>query len=462
MFRMYVYVSPSPFLFLFLSMPTIFSTQTLDFFYPTQVLHSPSEVSKSSIQVSLNPSIPVFRLEKFKENIDKLLIHLENAKLNQNIKIILTNLKDQYNYFLALLTARKTKFTNEIAPSLLPCHLELALLPPTASTSAETVTSILANMSPSPSSQADYSTINTDFSTQLIGTILPFTNILNTLNNQLDQEHDILQSVKQGIIPAYFYAFLANAECLSPAIENKYRVINSTITKIGLIANIEVTQILAQKSYLLLTGTPFKSWSLNISTFNLPVVKTTSNTIVTLNCSTNDLYCKEQDYDMTCLKALRDKNFENAKQSCKFFRQYSFPRLTLDGILIPGISEYSVGETGPFFSTDLPFIIQPQAKLKVKFNSSSYNFGATHKEKTKIIPFILTELETNQLVTLLEKPFWLYSFTLIEKILMGVSSGILSILLTLLACSVKTYSHKYSRTPNSQPNIVFRVATRKV
>ena len=251
---MYVYVNPSPFLFLFLSMPTIFSTQTLDFFYPTQVLHSPSEVSKSSIQVSLNPSIPAFRLEKFKENIDKLLIHLENAKLNQNIKIILTNLKDQYNYFLALLTARKTKFTNEIAPSLLPCNLELALLPPTASTSAETVTSILANMSPSPSSQADYSAINTDFSTQLIGTILPFTNILNTLNNQLDQEHDILQSVKQGIIPAYFYAFLANAECLSPAIENKYRVINSTITKIGLIANIEVTQILAQKSYLLLTS----------------------------------------------------------------------------------------------------------------------------------------------------------------------------------------------------------------
>ena len=133
--------------------------------------------------------------------------------------------------------------------------------------------------------------MNTDLSTQLIGTILPFTNILNTLNNQLDQEYDILQSVKQGIIPAYFYTFLTNAECLSPAIENKYRVINLTITKIGLIANIEVTQILAQKSYLLLTGMLFKSWSLNISTFNLPVVLTTSNTIVTLNCSNTDLYC---------------------------------------------------------------------------------------------------------------------------------------------------------------------------
>ena len=99
MFRMYVYVRPSPFFFLCLSIPTIFSTQTLDFFYPTQVLNSPTEVSKSSLQISLNPAIPTFRLEKFKENIDKLLIHLENAKLNQNIKIILTNLKEQYTYF---------------------------------------------------------------------------------------------------------------------------------------------------------------------------------------------------------------------------------------------------------------------------------------------------------------------------------------------------------------------------
>ena len=99
MFRMYVYVSPSPLFFLCLSIPTIFSTQTLDFFYPTQVLNSPTEVSKSSLQISLNPAIPTFRLEKFKENIDKLLIHLENAKLNQNIKIILTNLKEQYTYF---------------------------------------------------------------------------------------------------------------------------------------------------------------------------------------------------------------------------------------------------------------------------------------------------------------------------------------------------------------------------
>ena len=462
MFRMYVYVRPSPFFFLCLSIPTIFSTQTLDFFYPTQVLNSPTEVSKSSLQISLNPAIPTFRLEKFKEHIDKLLIHLENAKLNQNIKIILTNLKEQYTYFLTLLTTRKTKFINEISPSLLPCHLELALLPPTAGTSAETVTNILATMSPSPSAQADFSSINTDFSAQLIGTILPFTNILNTLNNQLDQEYDILQSVKQGIIPPYFYAFLANAECLSPAIENKYRIINSTITKIGLIANIEVTQILAQKSYLLLTGTPFKSWSLNMSTLNLPVVKTTSNSIVTLNCSNKDSYCKEQNYDMTCLNDLHNKHFENAKQSCKFFRDYSVPRLAIDGVLIPGTSEYSVGEIGPSFSTDLPFIIQPRANLKVKYNSSSYHFGATHKEKTNLIPFILTELETNRLVNLLENPVLRYSFTLIEKILMGVSSGVLSVLLTILACSVKTYSHKYSRTPNSQPNIVFRVATRKV
>ena len=457
---MNVYVKPSSFLILFLSLPATFTTPALDFFYPTQVLNSPTEVSTSSLQISLNPTIPTFRLEKLQENIDKLLIHLDNVKLNQNIRIILTNLKDQYTYFKTLLQSRN-KFINEISPSLLPCHLDLALLPSTAGMSAETVTSILANMSPSPSSQADFSSITTDISTQLIGTILPFTNILNTLNNQLDQEYDILQSVKQGIIPPYFYAFLANADCVSPAIENKYRILNSTITKLGLMANIEVTQILAQKSYLLLTGTPFKSWSLNISTFNLPVVRTTSNTIVTLNCSNNGLYCKEQDYDMTCLETLHKKNFENAKQSCKFVRNYSFPRLTPDGVLIPGKSEYSVGDLPSSFSADMPFIVQPRANLKVKYNSSSYKFGATH-EKTNIIPFILTELETNRLVNLLENPVLQYSFTLIEKILMGVSSTVVSILLTLLACSVKTYSHKYLRTQNSQPNIVFRVAARKV
>ena len=136
--------------------------------------------------------------------------------------------------------------------------------------------------------------------------------------------------------------------------------------------------------------------------------------------------------------------------------------IQFDVVLVPGTSECSVGEIGPSFSTDLPFIIQPRANLKVKYNSSSYHFGATHKEKTNLIPFILTELETNRLVNLLENPVLRHSFTLIEKILMGVSSGVLSVLLTILACSVKTYSHKYARTPNSQPNIVFRVATRKV
>ena len=165
---------------------------------------------------------------------------------------------------------------------------------------------------------------------------------------------------------------------------------------------------------------------------------------------------------MTCLNALHNKHFEKAKQSCTFFREYSFPRITLNGVLVPGTSEYHVGEIGPSFSTDLPFIIQPRSNLKVKYNSSFYSFGTTHKEKTNLIPFILTELETNRLVNLLENPVLHYSFTLIEKILMGVSSGVLSVLLTILACSVKTYSHKYSRTPNSQPNIVFRVATRKV
>jgi len=95
---------------------TTSSDSTLNFFYKNKVIYIPSEISTSTLQLSINPSLPFFDVSSFNSSLAKLFIHLTNADLNEPTKAILLNLKTQYTYFLTMLQARKQKFTNEVVP----------------------------------------------------------------------------------------------------------------------------------------------------------------------------------------------------------------------------------------------------------------------------------------------------------------------------------------------------------
>ena len=442
--------------------PIFSSAPSLDFYHATQVITIPSKVSTSLLQLSINPTLPEFDEALLDTNINKILKHINDANLNLEIKSLINNLKDQFTYLKSLLEARKTNFVSKDIPTPFQCMLNLAILPDTAAQTTQAISGILAQLSPETLLPGDKTSVKTENSQLLIGTILPFSSVLSTLIDHLDNEFDMLQSLVHNVIPPYFFSFLANAPCMVPALENRYVIKNTTKTKTGLITTIEATQILTKKSYQAISGTPFKSWILNLSSSEFPLVLTSDNTLIYLNCSQNYTYCQEQNYDMSCIQALHNRNFIKAKTECTFIPAPNYlPTQIVIGILIPGPAEYTVG-TGPSLqSTELPSVIQPNAKLQVKFKSVHYNFGSKFKEITTIIPFIFSESDANRLIEIIENPFFPHSFTLIEKILLGISTGVVSLLVSILACGMKSYTHVFRRTPDARPHVVFRVAARK-
>ena len=439
---------------------TTSSDSTLNFFYKNKVIYIPSEISTSTLQLSINPSLPFFDVSSFNSSLAKLFIHLTNADLNEPTKTILLNLRTQYTYFLTMLQARKQKFTNEVVPEKSLCTLDLAYIHENTAKTASAIIRILSSLTPTTISPADGKSISTEATAQLIGTILPLTSFFSTLNMILDQEYDILESIKINYLPPYFIPFLSNAPCVSPSEKNNYQITNISITKIGILATVQVEQIISQNKYFTLTATPFIKYAVSLSESNRPVVMSPSNSIVTLNCSQPLRYCSEIPIDMACLQALQTKQFKAAINLCQFYKPSPFPEITLEGILIPGQAEYSLENEPTVLSSSLPFILQPNGKLQVRFNSLKYNFGSKYNTIKQIIPFILSESETNNLVQLIENPI-LGSFTLFEKVLMGVSTSITTILLTIIACGAKSYSHKMmNRKSASRPHVVFRVATK--
>ena len=182
-------------------------------------------------------------------------------------------------------------------------------------------------------------------------------------------------------------------------------------------------------------------------------------------CSPPHALCPERQINDSCLSALQEKKFTDAKLLCNFIQGTEAPILTKDGILVP--NSYQIDLLSPLpqelpsppipRSTKGPALIQSASQVKLTSQNCEFTFQPTLADGSMFTAFYLNAQESKTLLDLLTPPPPFYTPSLAEKITWGVASSIVSILFLILAIFTK-FNPILTAAGHPRPNVVFRIA----
>ena len=338
-------------------------------------------------------------------------------------------------------------------------------LDPSLNSIIAALSKIMASLSPTVVQATQLNDLSAQSTQALLGTMIPLWQYLTSLSNIFDLEQEFYLQLQSNILPPYVLSLLPLSTCLSPSIYNTYRFLSFQSSSKGPQISVLVTQIFKTRKYIPIHPTPFFGYFLNISNSPFPTYKVLDNSLVYFPCSPPQTLCPERQINDSCLSALHDKKFADAKFLCNFFKGAETPILTRNGILVP--DKYQIDLLSPLpqktpsppipRSTKGPALLQSVSQVKLTSHNREYTFQPTLAEGLSFTAFYLNAQESRTFLDLITPPLPLYTPSLAEKITWGVASSIVSILFLVLAIFTK-FNPIRPTASHPRPNVVFRVA----
>ena len=440
------------------------STQTLNFVFEDTPIQLPTDLSTARLTVNF-VNLPILPDIALLNETMKIFFSYPIDNMNSELKILITSLKKSYKHLLTQLATRSSFFNGKSDPWTSACFLDIVYMDPSLVPVLAALSKIMASLSPTVVQAGQLNDLSAQATQTLLGTITPLWQYFLSLSNIFDLEQEFYLQLQSNILPPYVLSLLPLSTCLSPSIQNNYQIISFQSSSKGPQISILVTQILKTRKYIPLHSTPFFGYFLNISNTPFPAYKTLDNSLIYFPCSPQHVLCPERQINDSCLSALQEKKFTDAKLLCNFIKGTEEPILTKDGILVP--NSYQIDLLSPLQqelsspplprSTKGPTLIQSASQVKLTSNNREYTFQPTLTDGSIFTAFYLNAQESKTLLDLLTPPPPFYTPSLAEKITWGVASSIVSILFLILAIFTK-FNPIRTAAGHPRPNVVFRIA----
>ena len=426
---------------------------TLDFYTSGDPFTYHHDVSDTYITLQVDNLRNSFDLEKLNDSISNILDPLKNPQIAPQTKSLLTNVKENYIYFIELLTDRTSFFSGPLFLNNFPCSITMDSIYEKTPDNTKQIFYLLQKLTPATPNTETLNDVTSTPSQQIIGTLIYLLPILTSLTTFLEHEKDLFQQVSQNILPPFFQSTISASPCLSQNKYNRFQILQKQFSTEKIAITIKISQS-TPTTLVKLIPTPFYNFYLNLSDSNNNTFLNSKLEIVTLTCENENNNCLENPIDMSCLHALTNKNFPSAVDKCKFHESSNKPILVEQGILIPAGSYITLSPTNtvpdiPSTVKSLPFILQTATSTQVTLNKKIYKFGPTSKTGIKYIPFYLTQPEATNLYNLLTNPK-LSEFPLRDIIIFSTFSTIIFFLVTFLAYNSKFNPYAHPGQPSNK------------